>query len=202
MGYSHLTIEASLLNEKLQAKLTKILKTSTQPLMIAYFQDQLQNVISDIDSVMHDDAILKMMLLTLVHESKFKGFDQVLTREEFNKNQKSLANYLLEDIDGINYLITEFNFDKCLDLLSLIPKEQLNASHFETILALLKESRSRKRTFYDGRRPSYDDVQLIINRIEHIKAAKKKQIDDASLQSMREITRLILQKAITESNTL
>jgi hypothetical protein len=49
-----------------------------------------------------------------------------------------LRNYLLEDIEGINYLISEFNYDKCIDLLNLIPVEALTANHFETILALFK----------------------------------------------------------------
>jgi hypothetical protein len=137
-------------------------------------------VISDIDSAMHDDPILKMMLLALVKEGKFKGFNKVISRDNFEKSLSNLVYYLLEEVDGINYLITEFNFDKCMDLLALIPQDQLNPSHFETILALFKESRSRKRTFYDGRKPSYDDVQLILSRIEAIKA-NNKEIDDASL---------------------
>lgn len=104
--------------------------------MIAYFQDQFENVISDIDSVMHEDPILKMMLLTLVQENKFKGFNKVLDRENFDKCVSELTNHLMEEIDGINYLISEFNYDKCMDLLAIIPEDQLIASHFETILAL------------------------------------------------------------------
>ena len=97
----------------------------------------------------------------------------------------------MEDIDGINYLINEFNYDKCIDLLNLIPPEDLTANNFETILALFKQSKGRKRSFYNGRKPSYDDVSLILSRIEAIKS-QNSDIDDASLQSMREVTRLIL----------
>jgi len=45
----------------------------------------------------------------------------------FNKRVQELENFLLEEIDGINYLIQEFNFDKCMDLLKLIPEERLKS---------------------------------------------------------------------------
>jgi len=81
-----------------------------------------------------------------------------------------LRNYLMEDIEGINYLINEFNYDKCIDLLNLIPAKALTANNFETILALFKQAKGRKRSFYDGRKPSYEDVSLIISRIESIRS--------------------------------
>lgn len=80
-------------------------------------------MISDIDSALHDDPIIKMQFLTLVHSNKIKGFNKVLSPEAFNQKVRELANYLLEDIDGINYLIGEFNYDKCIDLLNLIPED-------------------------------------------------------------------------------
>ncbi len=94
---------------------------------------------------------------------------------------KELGHYLLEDIEGINYLIGEFNYDRCIDLLNLIPEDQLSAHHFETILALFKEFKGRKKSFYDGRKPSYEDVQLILSRIEAIKTSQGTELDEASL---------------------
>ncbi len=58
-----------------------------------------------------------MQLLTLIHSNKIKGFNKVMSSEVYNKRVSELVNYLLEDIDGINYLIGEFNFDRCIDLL-------------------------------------------------------------------------------------
>ena len=80
-------------------------------------------MIGDIDSALHDDPIIKMHLLTLVHSNKIKGFDKVLSPEIYNKRVGELVNYLLEDIEGINYLIGEFNFDRCINLLHLIPEK-------------------------------------------------------------------------------
>lgn len=111
-----------------------------------------------------------MQLLTLIKSNKIKDFNKVLSPEVFNQRVGELVNYLLEDIEGINYLIGEFNFDRCIDLLHLIPEDQLSANHFETILALFREFKGRKKTFYDGRKPVYEDVQLILSRIEVIKA--------------------------------
>jgi hypothetical protein len=41
--------------------------------MFAFLEDQLENVISELDSVMHDDMVLKLMLYTLVKENKYRG---------------------------------------------------------------------------------------------------------------------------------
>ena len=41
--------------------------------MFAFLEDQVKNVISELDSVMHDDVVLKLMLYTLVQEKKYRG---------------------------------------------------------------------------------------------------------------------------------
>ena len=108
--------------------------------MIAFLQDQLENVISDLDGVMHDDMILKLMLFTLVKENKFKGFSKVMKEEDLEQKIKELSHALIEDINTLNYMITEFNFDKCLDLLRLLSSpETLTPQHFDLILALFKQ---------------------------------------------------------------
>jgi hypothetical protein len=50
--------------------------------MIAFLQDQLENVISDVEGSLHDDMILKLMLFTLLKENKFKGFSKVMSEED------------------------------------------------------------------------------------------------------------------------
>jgi len=41
--------------------------------MFAFLEDQVENVISELDSVMHDDIVLKLMLYTLIKEIKYRG---------------------------------------------------------------------------------------------------------------------------------
>ena len=60
-------------------------------LMIAYFQDQIENVLTNLDSVLHEDAILKMMLLILVKENKFRGFNKVMDQEQLNTKVQELT---------------------------------------------------------------------------------------------------------------
>ena len=79
-----------------------------------------------------------------------------------------VSKFLLDEIDGINFLVQEFNFDKCMDLLRLIPSEKLSVNHFEMILALFKKSR-HNRKFYDGRKPNFNDVAIIVDRIQSVK---------------------------------
>ena len=45
-------------------------------------------MISDLDSVMHDDIILKLMLFNLVKENKFKGFKNVMSEEDLSAKVK------------------------------------------------------------------------------------------------------------------
>ena len=86
----------------------------------------MENVLSDnLDSVLHDDPIIKIMLLSLIKDNHIKGFSKVMSEEVTIQRIQELENFLLEEIDGINYLVQEFNFDKCMDLLKLIPKERL-----------------------------------------------------------------------------
>ena len=135
--------------------------------MIAFLQDQLENVISDLDGVMHDDMILKLMLFTLVKENKFKGFSKVMKEEDLNEKLKELSHSLVEDINTLNYMINEFNFDKCLDLLRLLsPPETLTPQHFDLILALFKQK--NKKFFKESRPPSYSDVELFVTRFSQL----------------------------------
>ena len=60
-------------------------------LMIAYFQDQIENALTNLDSVLHEDAILKMMLLILVKENKFRGFNKVMDQEQLNTKVQELT---------------------------------------------------------------------------------------------------------------
>jgi hypothetical protein len=55
-------------------------------------------------------------------------------------------------------MVSDFNFDKCMDLLMLIPSERLQPSHFEMILAFFNAGKKGTRRFYDGRKPNFDDV--------------------------------------------
>jgi hypothetical protein len=159
--------------------------------MLAYIKDQLENVLTNLDSVLHDDAIMKMMLLHLIKHSDIKGFNKVMDPEQIEQRTLDLENYLLNEIDGINYLVAEFNFDKCMDLLKLIPKERLLVQHFEMILALFKTGKRNKK-FYEGRKPNYDDVQVIVDRVGCVMDNQKSQIEKESITHMREITRLVL----------
>ena len=52
-----------------------------------------------------------------------------------------------------------------MDLIKLIPQERLQVGHFEMILALFKSNRRNKK-FFDGRKPNYEDMQIITERIE------------------------------------
>jgi len=105
--------------------------------MIAYFKDQLENVISDLDSVMHEDMILKVMLFTLIKQSKIKGFSKLMSEEDLTVKLNELSHSLINDENTLNYMLNEFNFDKCIDLLHLLtPPELLLPTHFDLILAL------------------------------------------------------------------
>jgi len=96
-------------------------------------------VITDLDSVLHDDMILKLMLFTIVKENKFKGIKSIMNESEMNKKLKELSNMIIDDINMLNYMLSEFNLDKCLDLLRLLsPPDLLTPLHFELILALFK----------------------------------------------------------------
>jgi hypothetical protein len=119
----------------------------------------------NLDAVLHDDSIIKLMLLTLVTEGRLKGFSKVLTPHEADKRILELEQYLLEDVDGIKYLMGELNFDKCMDFLKLVPEERLQAAHFELMLSLIA-AKKRSKKFYEGRKPNYDDVAVIVERIK------------------------------------
>lgn len=117
MGFHEFSIDPTLLSENQQAKLTRIQKVATHKLMIAYLQDQVENVLANLDGVLHDDAIIKMMLIHLIKNSEVACFSRVMGRDELDQRTQELEKYLLEEIDGINYLVSDFNFDKCMDLL-------------------------------------------------------------------------------------
>ncbi len=63
------------------------------------------------------------------------------------------------------------------------------------ILALFKAGKINKK-FYDGRKPNYEDVQLIADRIDCLRK-NEKEIDEKIMKELKEIARFVLQKAIT-----
>ena len=49
---------------------------------MAYLQDQVQNVVADnLDSVLHDDSVIKLMLLSLINDDRIKGIRKLLSEE-------------------------------------------------------------------------------------------------------------------------
>ena len=146
---------------------------------------------------MHDDMILKLMLFTLVKENKFKGFKNVLREEDLQAKLKELSTLLIDDMNVLNYMLTEFNFDKCLDLLRLLsPPDNLTPSHFDLILAIFKQK--TKSFFKESRPPSYSDVELFVTRFSQLK--ENFTLDQETELYMKEIARILLQKAITNHN--
>ena len=50
--------------------------------MIAYLQDQVANVLeSNLDSALHDDSIIKIMLLSMIKDDSIKGMNKVMSEE-------------------------------------------------------------------------------------------------------------------------
>ena len=131
---------------------------------MAYLQDQVQNVVADnLDSVLHDDSVIKLMLLSLINDDRIKGIRKILSEEQLEKAVEELEAKLLEELEGINYFVQEFNFDKTMDLLRLIPEKRLQSSHFEMMLALFKAKK-----FFEGRKPTIDDVKILSDRISTV----------------------------------
>lgn len=65
------------------------------------------------------------------------------------------------------------------------------------ILALFKASKKNQKRFYEGRKPTIDDVKIIVERIGKVIENEKGSLEEANFTQMREIARLVLQKAIT-----
>lgn len=60
------------------------------------------------------------------------------------------------------------------------------------ILALFKASKKNSKRFYEGRKPTIDDVQVIVDRIGCVLENEKGKLEEASITQMREIARLVL----------
>jgi hypothetical protein len=48
-----------------------------------------------------------------------------MSDEALSQRIQELEKAMFEDIDGVNYVVGEFNFDKCMDLLRLVPSDRL-----------------------------------------------------------------------------
>lgn len=87
MNISELAIEPSLLSESQQSKVLKLQRTANHQLMIAYLQDQVANVLeSNLDSALHDDSIIKIMLLSMIKDDSIKGMNKVMSEEQLEEN--------------------------------------------------------------------------------------------------------------------
>lgn len=67
-------------------------------------------------------------------------------------------------------------------------------------MALFNTGKKNKK-FYEGRKPNYDDVQIIVEKIEHVLNNSGAEVEEQSRYQMKEITRLILQKAIVNNTS-
>ena len=88
--------------------------------------------------------------------------------DELDKKLIDFSLDFLNDINVLNYMISEFNLDKFLDLLRLLsPPKLLTPQHFDLILALFK---SKSKTFFkESRPPGFGDVELFIARFSQLK---------------------------------
>ena len=117
---------------------------------------------------MHDDMILKLMLFSLIKENKFKGVKNIMSESDLEVKIKELSSLLVDDMNVLNYLLTEFNFDKCLDLLIVLSTPVLlTPAQFDLILAIFKQK--KKAFFKESRPPSYSDVELFVTRFSQLK---------------------------------
>jgi hypothetical protein len=55
-----------------------------------------------------------------------------------------------------------------MDFIELCPDEKLSLNTFELIIALFNEN-SHKKKFYDGRKPNYQDLNLILSKMKILK---------------------------------
>ena len=92
----------------------------------------------------------------------------MMKNEDLEKKLIDFSQVLLDDMNVLNYMISEFNFEKCLDLLRLLsPPQLLTPQHFDLILALFK---SKRKTFFkESRPPGFGDVELFITRFSQLK---------------------------------
>jgi hypothetical protein len=92
--------------------------------------------LTDLDSALHDDPLIKLMLLTLNRENV--NFKNLLPLELSERMTRDLFVYLLENVEGMNYFFGEFTYDKYMDFLQLIGS-QITIEHLDTILVLFRE---------------------------------------------------------------
>ena len=157
--------------------------------MVDYITDQIQNVL-DMDAALLEDPMLQIILLTVATEY----FPTLMEKEAYSKAVKKLIKYLSEEVDGLNYLMQELKYDKVIDFLKLVDEENINLEKFEIIAEIFK-IQSKKASFYRVRRPSYEDVAMLMKKLQFIKPKCKE--GSTLWASLVEITRVLLQKAIT-----
>ena len=77
------------------------------------------------DELFGDDPMLTFMLSSIVTNSKIEGFSQLLPKQAVDKYLVELSQYLLNDINGLQYILNEFNYDRCIDFLQMCPDDHL-----------------------------------------------------------------------------
>lgn len=96
--------------------------------------------------------------------------------------------------------MNEFNYDRCIDFLQMCPDDHLTQEGFELIIAMFKTN-NKKSSFYDGRNPTFKDVNIILSKLKSFKenegslACSRESAE--SMTQMLIIVRFVLQKAIT-----
>lgn len=85
----------------------------------------------------------------------------------------------------------------CMDLLKILPLEGLVTSHLELLLEIFKLNR-RKKHFYEGRKPTFEDVKVLAEWMSHLKKNDPAFVD-SDVPRMLNVIREVLQKAITDS---
>lgn len=81
-----------------------------------------------------------------------------------------------------------------MDFIRLVPEEHLSKHTFELVIALLNSS-SIKKNFYDGRTPSYSDVNLLLSKMKLLQESE--QLDEQEWKELIDVVRFVLQKTIT-----
>jgi hypothetical protein len=127
-----------------------------------------------------------MMLYTIANEY----IKDLMTPEQLKEGVSKLCQFMMNEAKGLNYYLEEFTYERTIDLLKLLPDDNIKDYELDVLLFLFQE-KSKKRKFKDGRAPSFSDVTLFMRKVKALKDSGK-QIEPLAWNAIGEVARYIL----------
>lgn len=173
---------------------SKLARKAQLSLLLSYMQQEIE--MFRVEAI-PATALLKLLSIdTLLDGDLFgRGQEEDALREQA---RTKVICHFTQELDGMVEVSSAFNYDQCIDLISLVSTKEGVQSDFWSVVLAIFAQKANKKSFFLGRRvgPTLADTKLILYKI-----GAPADIDSENWKGMSQVLHYLTQKSLNSAET-